>query len=596
MLRSAGRAALVAAAESGSLASADAELTKLDPILRVLGRRRVKLLAERARLVSAVLDPAHVLRLATLLAAGEPEAAYDDEIAVRAEFDALRSKLLPTKRRGPWLVATIATFLVAVIGLMVWYHERTKRFDPTQTDAGAALGHALPGYLVEVDRAARGGRGAGDLETARTRLLDERARRALGPEASERTLDLARTLADVARARGEGDDSADRCVSAAASLNKALLDARLPYFVDVDVVRTPERVEPWLYVFYVEKELVVKADGADERVVHLWRLDRLNLRQGFLGYTRSRTGAAIVLLDQLESELVLTVLPGLPPGERTELLDEESRDLSEEWQRGLGERAAAIVREHYARWNDPHVAEIGELLARRRALVERWKANVAGLGLQLREPERLIPEADYAGELALRIPRKELSEWNDLHDRLLEAEPQRAFLRARADRVASIQRHELQHRVDYRRGLVPVPEEIATMLGVDDVLGALPGSLPARVRDEYSAYLAELAGEESPALELLLLARWVFDKHHWGGTYSVTAFAVLTALGKELGLSATARSGSNRRQLAQLFLAITDRPAHEIREAARRVFEHAYGAKIPELVEVRAVDHDAWRK
>jgi hypothetical protein len=589
--------ALAASADAGHLYGADPLLARLDPIASALVRRRMKRHVARARSVTASTDMQHTLRLAALFARGrEPEAAYDDVAAVAAELASARSSSRPVLR-GPWLMASLALALAASISLGFWVRAHRRTFDPLALPGGVALGRSLPGYLITVDAAARSGHLADPaIEVRRKAILDDPSTRALGPKGVERADAMMKAIVEVAGAApGPPIEAAARHFTVAAtSLNEALAEAHLPFFVDVDVVTSQARAEPWLYAFYVQRDEVVKAGGKDERVVHLLRLDQLNLRQSFLGYTRSTTGAAIVLLDHVETDLVVYVLPGLPPGERTDLLDEPSRDDSAAWQRDLGERASSIVREHFARLHDADIDAVGKLLARRRALVESWKKNVAGLGLELRIPQRLVPEADYHEQLALRVPSAELLEWDDIHDRLLEPGPSRAFLRARADEVASIERHELEHRIDYGRGLVPVPPELAELLGVTNPLDVPPGSLAGRVRDEYSAYLAELASTPSPALELMLLSRFVFDAAQ-GGTYTVTSYAVLAALARELG-APEPRSRADRAQLAKIFIAITDHPGLEIQAAARRVWERAYGSPLPETSPVRAQDHDAWRR
>ena len=79
-----------------------------------------------------------------------------------------------------------------------------------------------------------------------------------------------------------------------------------------------------LTTYYVEREALVVSGDRSVRAIHLWRLDDLNLREGYLGYTRPSTPAALVLLDQIESDLVRYVLPALPPGEQMLLVDERT--------------------------------------------------------------------------------------------------------------------------------------------------------------------------------------------------------------------------------------------------------------------------------
>src|SRR5262249_22068532 len=156
---------------------------------------------------------------------------------------------------------------------------------------------------------------------------------------------------------------------------------------------------PILMSSYVEREVELVLGGRHVRALHLWRLDRFGIRFGALGYTRPRTPAALVLLDQVETDLVRWVLPALPEGESMELVDDESRLRPEPWVTDVERRAAGVLRKHYALLgSDPAVERVGRLLARRRALVKKWTASLSGQGLAFNVPERLIPEGDYAKE------------------------------------------------------------------------------------------------------------------------------------------------------------------------------------------------------
>src|SRR6201999_4491591 len=101
---------------------------------------------------------------------------------------------------------------------------------------------------------------------------------------------------------------------------------------------------------------------------------------------------------------------------------------------------------------DPHVLEVGTLLAKRRMLVRRWRRTMADGGNLLRVPERLIPEADYGKSLHLRVANEELYDWDELHGDLLSKKNYAAFLRLRDPYVLAIERHEVEHRLDFARG------------------------------------------------------------------------------------------------------------------------------------------------
>jgi hypothetical protein len=195
--------------------------------------------------------------------------------------------------------------------------------------------------------------------------------------------------------------------------------------------------------------------------------------------------------------------------------------------------------------------------------------------------------------------RDNLREWEQIHDELLEADVYEAFLRLRNRYLRSVERHEVQHRLDYQRGLIPVPEILASRLGVENPLDAPQGTLPARARDELSAYLASaVRAEDSPLLELLLLARYLFDRGALGGPYSYAALAAYEGIARELGIDVEALVGHGtltRGRFVPLFRAVVERDPTELRRAASRVYAAAYGQDVPATRVALATSNREWR-
>ena len=545
-----------------------------------------------ARMLTNVQDPVHQLRLAWLSVAGVAlQSDFDDVSAVAAE-QAAAAQAVRAPRRGPWLtLGALAMVVVTVVGgLGTWW--LTRPFDPRVTPAGRVFAKAVPELIVALSRDDRAG-----VDAARQRALE-----GLGGDVTP-SLDATLNAAIALKAGGLSNRKPrDDFEAATANLNRALEKAKQPYFVDADFLGNAAGVTPLLLGFYVQRDSQVQGAGGTERVVHLWRLDDINLNQGYYGYTRPSTPAAIVLLDQIESDLVRDVLPALPAGERMRLADEETEIEGEPWVQSIGERGAKLVRSYFDRvpeGRDPNVRRVAELLARRRALIVGWKKDLAGLGHVLVVPERLIPEADYAEALSLRVPRAGLHEWNALHDELLEKDKLAAFERLRNHYVASVERHEVQHRLDYRRGLIPVPPLLSELLGLENPLDAAYGSRAARARDEMSAFLASIIDSgPSPELELALMARHAFARHGLGNAYSYAVLAAFMGIARELKIDDAAILGGRvirRERVAALFLAITDRPAADIRNAARRFYAASYGQPLPSVKTVSTVTHTPWR-
>jgi hypothetical protein len=359
-----------------------------------------------------------------------------------------------------------------------------------------------------------------------------------------------------------------------------------------------------VYSFYVERESAATSDAANGaiRVVFVWRLDTLNVRQPYLGYTHPRAGAAIVLLDQIETELIERVLPALRAGETVGLVDEASLAPDVAWQKDLEARAGEVVRAYFAGDADAAaLTHMGELIARRRAVVKKWQNDLPLVGLRLRPPRRLVPAADYADELRLKATKESLDEWDAIHEELLSRSNLALFERLRDRFARSTERHEVQHRVDYARGLVPVPARIVERLGLESALDPAPGSYAARCRDETSAYLAQMAEPtDSPTLTLMLLSHFLFDKDEWGTAYSCASLTIFELLSTALALpdadAPLVRYGSVQREaLTRRFLAMTDHSTADLRDAARRAWEGAYASPLAHVTTRETVRNKSWR-
>ncbi len=601
MIKRAVAFALSRGVDAGATAAAAAALRGVDPLLRVLALRRLDRVLADAERATRVEDATHRLRIAALmLAKGVPEADYDDEAAIAAEHATLGTPRPP--RKGPWIVVgTLGTIVVAVTAIVVITIVH-RPFDPARTPAGRVFAGPMIDFVVAVNRDAHGAAA----KKARDAATNAAARRALGDATDDALAKVLDATATLAAATPDGAPKAMDALSAsAATLDKTLAANKLPYFVDPDLLASAGPPVPTLLGFYVQREKVVRSGDRRERVVHLWRLDRLNVRQGYLGYTRASTPAALVLLDQIETELVRYALPAIPDGEYAALVDETTRIQRADWAKGIEAKAGAVLRKHYALLPPAEHADalrVGKLLARRRALIEKWRRELAGQNRLLRVPDRLIPEAAYSEDLDLRVPRDELYEWDDIHKQLLEKPNLDAFLRLRDRYAATVERHEVQHRLDYARGLVPVPPLIADMLGVENPLAVRPGGLAARTRDEMSAYLASLAGkQDSPLLQLVLLSRFLMDRDaaRTSGPYLYAAFGIFQGIGQELGIDVErllGRHGAGMRdRFVELVFLVTDHTPDEIRAAAARCYEKQYGQPVPSVSTDSDHENQRWR-
>ncbi|HEY4102605.1 MAG TPA: hypothetical protein VGM44_01900 [Polyangiaceae bacterium] len=591
-------AALARGVEAESVIAANAALGKLDPLLALVARRRVRRLLRRADLEAVLLDdPAQRLRIAALFNE-DPKIALDfsDRDAVLARYAELGARPGPN-RRGPWFTLGTLFILGALLAAGFFVRRAFAPFDPRETAAGRVLGEGLAMFVA---RTSNGVNGTALAETRQT-LTGPEAQKALGKDtvgALSELLDASGWVVASQNPDGPLRES-ERFYNGANSLGALMRKGKLPYFVDADIIARAGAPLPLLMSFYIERESEFEAGGTTVRAIDLWRLDTLGIRYGALGYTRPRTPAALVLLDQIESDLVRSVLPALAPGESSELVDDETREQDLPWVTEIERRAGETVRNHYAALSaDPHVLEVGRLLAKRRMLVRRWRATVADGGHLLRVPERLIPEANYGKDLHLRVANEELYDWDELHDDLLAKKNYAAFLRLREPYVAGIERHEVEHRLDFARGFRPIPASLCKILGLENPLDAPAGSRQERVSSEFSAYLAQLAdAPDSPELELVVLSSILLNANS-GGTYWYAALGLFEAIATELGIDperVVGRGRLERERIATLVAQLLTRNPSELRTAAMRAYEKAYGEPVPHVVKKKTSQNAEWR-
>lgn len=596
-LRSDLRAALARGVEAQSSIAAHAALRVLDPLLCLIARRRLRTLLERTRRVTIDDLPVHRLRVATLLLGKPlPELDFDDREAVSLAFSALGPMPGP-RPSGPWFtlgsIVSLALFGTAVALAARWL----RPFDPRQSPAGRVLGDELASFVVKTSNGVTGPA----LDETRAQLTGPLAEQALGADtvsALSELLDAAGWVA-LAKDGSAGSPEIERFHNAGNCLTALLKRRKLPYFVDVETLRQEQRTLPLMMSFYVQRESEYRAGSVRVRALDLWRLDTLRVRFGALGYTRPRTPAALVLLDQVESDLVRTVLPAIAPAEPAQLVDDETREQGLPWVRPLEAAAGVAVRKHFATLSaDPHVIEVGKLLSQRRALVRRWRATIADGRHQLRVPERLIPEADYSSDLHLRVANSDLYAWDELHGELMSKQNYAAFLRLREPYVLGIERHEVEHRLDFERGFRPVPSLVCRMLGIDNPLDAPAGSMQDRVSAEFSAYLAQLVeAPDSPLLELIVLSTHLLDARSGGGVYWYAALGVLSAVASEVGLDPEQLIGQRveRERVAQLLTQLMAQDTKSLRAAATRAYQQAFGEPVPHAVKQITFDNAPWR-
>jgi hypothetical protein len=369
--------------------------------------------------------------------------------------------------------------------------------------------------------------------------------------------------------------------------NGALHDAHRLYWLDII---GDGRSGPLVVSYYVSRSSAVHVDGVTIPLLHLQRLDSLNRSLAALGYTSPRVGAAVVTLDTLEDEAVSLLLPALGDDAVAHTVDAETEKHAPDWVLPLERRVGAVLRAEVPVARRAALAEIAGLLAGRADLLATLRRAAAWSDESISAPKRLVDSARFE-ELEGRVARGLLDDWRSTNDTLAEPrlrEATDAYLSALASIVG---RHEIQHQIDFRSGIIPVPADLRETLGARGGTDLAPTSLEARCRDELSAELAAIASTRelaSTALSMAVIP--VFDQRDWGSPYAYVAASLLTALGRELGGSGEiyADGGAFRRDdAAAAYLAIASKSGPEIAAGAGRAYARLFGHELP-TVEVGA--------
>ena len=614
----------------GGIDAACAALRRDDPLLRGRARRRV-----RAAYADALLathgkhegDGDHALRVAYLAIARAPIApgAQDDVEAIAAAYDAARSKR-PPRRRIWWATVAVTLAIAGGAGAAArWLAAPRAPIEahvaerPGPAPRGAfevggvpaplpgdavirrILSSDVPDFLIALDGYAdrkRGGATEADLAkldaqmaAARDRAVGGEARGALGDGATKALATLLAAARAAALApMGAASAKTSAVAEATGALDDELAAAGAGYFVDGDVLEDSANGKrlALVYAFSVERVRIFQAGDAKVRALHLRRIDRLNWTHALLGFSRPHLRAAAVLLDQLDEQVLTLVAPGLAQGASVRLYEPEAAVPAEQ-RAAVEARAGELVREEYGALQGISAVastKLGDALGKRRAMLERIEARAAARGYGLVVPAKLKLPEQFEKSLARIAAEAELRDLHAIGESIASDASAKAFEALRDALASSVERHEVQHRLDSRSPL-PMPEALAARVGplVQDGRERPPA---ARARAELSAYLAELARDDRTGrVGLTMIGRFLFDRRLHGSAECYAALAIFEGLAGALAVPDAAplivRRSVDRSAVARLYLALAKEPPARIRDAAKRLWEQLFARPLPEL-------------
>jgi hypothetical protein len=369
---------------------------------------------------------------------------------------------------------------------------------------------------------------------------------------------------------------------AAAKLHAAVaaLDDEAPaygVYFDGDVITAPTGPQVMVWTYAVEHVTRYTGGSTEVRAIRVRRLDNLNATPDLAGLTRPTLREALVLLEQLEGLTANVLLPALADGASLSLVEQPAGGRFAE-RPAVEARGGEIIRVELgpALGVDRAVAtKLGETLARRRVAFERLSQSLRPRGIALSPPSGLLIPTEGRAELARLVAPLDLVEIDAIETELAGEATAKGFAAVMAAMMETVERHEVQHRLDHEAGgLRPVAALAA--LGGDD-----------RARSELSAYLAEMHRDaRTPRVGLTMLVRSVFDSHRWGSSETLAALVLLDGLARELGIPVkplVAKGEVDRAAAASLYLALTDAAPERLRDAAGRLWAKLFGSPLATL-------------
>lgn len=596
MVKTEAKRVLALAIADGRQEAVDHGLRKVPWVMRGMVSRKIHKTISAILLDNTTHNPAfdHIFRLAWLELSRND---VTDPTDVHGVSTLYAEKNPGETKQSPWIRyanhLAVFGFVGITLAVSIWFLVQKR--PPLETPEGMALGTLLPEYVIAVNGWADAKRNERIVQTTDLRQKVDSSRNALIhadglPEPVRSALnELFDTKEQLLIAADYSHQ--DTFHEALRGLNRQLLHHQLPYFIDAEIIDQSHNDRlVILSTYHVLEKRTATANNKTVLALHVNRLDNLNFRQDYLGFTRPHIEVALVLHDNLEDIVVNFVAPALGDGRPMPLIDMESREFDSPWQDQLLQHAGAIVRSELNVSKDAEsVQKLGKLFADRYELVRRWQVELERKGVILPDPEKYNVTDTWLESVEQILPNMEVVQLRDIERALADESLRTTFDEMMAPLISSVERHEVQHRLDYehkKEGLIP--PAVRTLYGIENPEDE-PSPNAKRVATELSAYVAELAYDaQTTYLNLTLLSRLLFQKTMWGTAESQVALIVFQNLPERLGLdppgALTYRGRVDREKLSKIYFNMLDVDRDKIRKAARTFWEEQYGRTLPDQI------------
>ena len=621
------RRAAIWALEEAILAKRDelqaiAFAKKSDPILRWAVVRKVRLAIQQVLLNEPDCQTEALLRLAQLHIAKPKMVWHEKDILT---LDKARQGEGPIKRPRRWFSAIALGLGVCgtlIAGFFVFKAVfADPEYDPSRSvpRSGIAAAYAeggiplrksdacdfifskaLPNYIVSLSRWNRAGASAAleaeILGPARAAVLNENNMKLLEPvvyEAISKLLDLAKEV--VVAPESDLLPAYAAMEKQMQSTNAKLAETGLGYYVDGRASWSNGRVSVLLHTFFVELVRIYVTDsGHRERVLRLRRADSLNWDNRAIGFTREGAEEAVVVLGKVEKHLVSVVLPSLDPDFIVELLTgnkTRSRQVIDLIQQVEKQATSAVRSEFIALAKKSNRAEeLGRLIARRHQIFYGWEKELAKSGMKLSLPMTYRVNMGRYATLESLVPSEEFTEFVQIDEQMGDPGFEFAFLPIYEQVISSIERHEIQHRLDYAaRPRLPLPHGLERFVNLYREDGS-ETSKAQRIKFELSAMLAELArGETVLHTNITLYSRNLLSRSERGSPYYYGLIIIFDGLAQLLDeQTKPIRRGEyftvDVLKRTEMFLTVEKK---ELIKAAHNLWRNLFGGGLPGMVVVK---------
>lgn len=414
-------------------------------------------------------------------------------------------------------------------------------------------------------------------------------------DATEPTLhaSFATFLDDAERFSRREDGTDDLALTGSlVALDDALAAADVPYYVDAVLLPRMGRYRVLCSSYHVARR---RRFASGERVVNgldLERVDTLTFERSLLGYTRPEVHHALVLVSRVEDFLVEQALPSIHSVDESVIVRgyEDEQDVS--WVTPFEQSVHEdLAREEREVVTERALRDLAAAVVRRRIAIDAMTHALLSSGLRIREPRTLAYDTNLLAPYARAAGPAVLGEVRAAQRELDQASTVAAYEALERAHLASIARHEAQHRIDYEddRIALHVPDRLAVYTGRTEAEDQV-NELAERSNAELSAYLSQVAREPARVLtNLVHVISFPMSRHDWSRPESYAALVIFEVLAHELGIGHEdfVRDGRVvRAELAHVYASIRGHTGPAIADAATRGWASLYGVPLPPLEEL----------